>query len=482
MPTTPSHYPASAFSRRSLLRWGGGLVAIGSNWPRPRHAMAAPAGATAPPQAPQHGRAPGLDATAGTAKSCILVYLLGGPSQLDSFDLKPDAPAEIRGPFRPIATSVPGIDICEHLPRLARLADRYALVRSVSHPNSNHTPMIYYTLTGHATAQPAVDNDVRPPQPDDFPHLGSVIARFTSRRGTLPPFVAIPELAIRSSIEGQYKRARSPLRGGSAGFLGAEFDPLCVPGTPGTREAIPALVPPDDVSLDRLAARATLLDLLERGRPGLVRGADFQALRQQALWLTGSSAAAGTRPFSLDDEPASLRERYGQNRFGESLLLARRLTEAGVACVTIHFNEMTRCDGWDTHSKNFDALETELLPLLDQGLSALLDDLHARGRLSETLVVCQGEFGRTPKINADAGRDHWGPCSTTFLAGGPIQGGQVWGRSDRQAAFPLADRVDPVDLHATIHHALGLPRESGLVDALGRPFQLSEGRVLAGLF
>jgi hypothetical protein len=298
---------------------------------------------------------------AGRARSCILIYLLGGPPHLDMLDLKPEAPQEVRGPFAPIATNVPGVQICELLPKLARSADKYALVRSVSHPNSNHTPMIYYTLTGRPTAQPLVDNDIRPPQRSDFPHVGSVLAKFKAAPSSLPGFIALPELAIRSSTKGEFKRARSPLRGGGAGFLGTRFDPLTVNGEPGTREAIPALALPDRVSSDRLDSRAALLSLLDQpARSSAARAMhDFQ---QQAVLLTGA-ANRGTLPaFSLDDEPAELRDRYGRHRFGQTMLLARRLAEAGVPMVSIHFNEMTVCDGWDTHSKNFDALKSELLP------------------------------------------------------------------------------------------------------------------------
>jgi hypothetical protein len=227
--------------RREFLRIGGGLVAAGlalPDWAAGRRSEA---------------RASDVAARTGLAKSCILVYLLGGPPHLDMFDLKPDAPAEIRGPFRPISTSVPGVKICEHLPRLAAMMQKFAIIRSVSHPNSNHTPMIYYTLTGHDTELPAQDNDIRPPQRTDFPHTGAVLSRFKrfEAETTLPGYLAIPELAIRSSIAGEYKRARTPLRGGAAGFLGPRFDPLAVNGEPGTREAVPTLALPDGVSAQR---------------------------------------------------------------------------------------------------------------------------------------------------------------------------------------------------------------------------------------
>lgn len=415
----------------------------------------------------------------GPARSCILVYLLGGPPHLDTFDPKPEAPAEVRGPFGVIATAAPGVRFCEHLPRLAAGLDRFSIVRSVSHRNSNHTPMIYYTLTGRHTAVPEQDNDIRPPQRTDFPHLGSVISRLIGSPTALPGYIAIPEVAIRSSISGEYKRVRSPLRGGSAGFLGPAYDPLAVNGEPGRADSVADFVAPQNVSEAQQQRRAALLSVLDQGPFGR-RGGAYHDLRDQALVLTGSAGGVRRR-FTLDGEPAMLQERYGMHRFGKALLVARRLAEAGVPLIAVHFNEMTICDGWDTHSKNFEACRTELLPMLDQSLSALIEDLDARGRLNDTLVVCQGEFGRTPKINANAGRDHWGPCSSTLLAGGGIRGGVIHGASDAIGAYPQRDLVDPVDIQATIYHALGLDPRTHISDHEGRPWEISTGRVLTEL-
>jgi hypothetical protein len=449
-------------SRRDLLRAGGGL-------------------ALASAFAPQFVRAaattPARGASSAKARSCILIYLLGGPPHLDMFDLKPDAPAEIRGPFRPIATTVPGLKICEHLPRLARLAHRFALVRSVSHPNHNHTPMIYYTLTGRPVERPGEDNDVRPPQRVDFPHVGSMLARHLPAPRGLPGYIAIPELAVRRSLSGEFKRVRQLLRGGAGGFLGPLVDPLPVNGDPGTPDAVPALHLPADVSDARLERRDALLSVLDSRGPGSTGTRTLSALRQQAVALSGASSRAAAI-FSLDAEPAPLRERYGNHRFGRAMLLARRLAEAGVPMTAIHFNEMTICDGWDTHAKNFEALETELLPMVDQSLSALLDDLHGRGILDETLVVMMGEFGRTPRINAAAGRDHWGSCQSVLLAGGGIRGGHVHGASDSIAAYPRIDPVDPIDIHATLFHCMGLDPEHHVLDALQRNQPMSQGRVI----
>jgi hypothetical protein len=454
--------------RRDFLRVGGGLAVTG--YALPPWMTSARAGERA-----TSSRA----IASGRARSCILVYLLGGPPHLDMFDLKPQAAAEVRGPFQPIATNVPGIEICELMPRLSRIADKYALLRSVSYPNSNHTPMIYYTLTGRPTERPEEDNDVRPPQRTDFPHIGSVIARLRDGSNAIPAFVAVPEVATRNSIEGEFKRgARLPLRGGSAGFLGARFDPLSVNGEPGSLEAIPALMPPAEVPRDRFERRSALLELLNRPAAS---ARDFDEVRQRAALLTGTSSRSHLAPFTLDAEPATVRERYGNHRFGRAMLMARRLVEAGVSLVGVHFNEMTVCDGWDTHSKNFEGLKTELLPMVDQSLSALLDDLDERGRLNETLVLCQGEFGRTPKINANAGRDHWGPCSTTFVAGGGLRTGQVIGASDKIGAYPTTEPIGPVDIHATMYHALGIDPHQVILDPLQRPHAICTGTAVPQL-
>ena len=445
-------------NRRDFLRIGGGLAITATG---ALSSLAAPARGT-------------------HAKSCIFIYLLGGPPQLDTFDLKPSAPAEIRGPFRPCATRVPGLHICEHLPRLAQMSDRYALVRSVNFPNHNHTPMIYYTLTGRMVLRPNEDNDVRPPQRDDAPHIGAVLARHLPAPAGLPGYLAIPELATRSSTEGQFRRVRQLLRGGAGGFLGPLVDPLSVNGDPGSRDAVPALALPREVSEARLDQRATLLSVLEQCGPTSHSTRTLSTLRQQAVALTGATGGAAAF-FSLDGEPRTVRERYGNHRFGRAMLLARRLAEAGVPMTAIHFNEMTICDGWDTHSGNFAALQSELLPMVDQSLSALLEDLAQRGLLDETCVVVMGEFGRTPRINAAAGREHWGSCQSVLMAGGGIRGGQVYGVSDRIAAYPTDNPVDPVDIHATLYHCMGLSPEQTMSDSLQRPHPLSTGRVIAQL-
>jgi hypothetical protein len=443
-------------SRRDFIRLGGVVAAAGAfpGW-----------GAAAPTSI----------STRRGARSCILVYLLGGPPHLDMWDLKPDAPAEIRGPFQPIATTLPGVHICQHLPRLARMTGKYALVRSVSHPNNNHTPMIYYTLTGRQTAQPQEDNNINPPSRLDHPHMGSVLALFKGRPG-FPGYVALPEVAVRSNLDNV--RQAVLLRGGKAGFLGSHCDPLPINGDPRDPESLPALASPREVNALRLERRQSLLALVEGSRRNPV-GRDFANLRQSAVLMTGSPHSG--KLWDLTPEPRSLRERYGMHRFGQTLLLARRLAEAGVPMIAVHFNYMTRCDGWDTHGNNFQALENELLPLTDQSLSALVEDLDQRDMLGDTLVACFGEFGRTPRINAQAGRDHWGHCSSAFLAGGGIRGGQVLGASDNHAAFPKSDPVDPADIVATMYHCMGLNLDAALQDQLGRTWTVAAGQVITKL-
>ena len=450
--------PDPLLSRRDCLRLGG-LTAAATAWP------------------PLISTAALSDRVARPAKACILVYLLGGPPHLDMFDLKPDAPKEVRGPFSPISTNVPGTQICQHMPRLAARADRYALLRAVSHPNANHTPMIYYTLTGRHVEQPLVDNDISPPRRSDFPAVGSTIARLRGAPSGLPGYIAVPECAVRSN-EGNI-RAADPLRGARAGFLGASFDPFILNGDPRAPKSFPEVTLPSEIDRLRFDRRLALLSTINAHSPHTVASRGFDMLHTTAVQMTGT--ADDERLYSLEREPAALRELYGRHRFGQSLLLARRFVEAGVPFIAIHFNHMTRCDGWDTHGKNFEACEQELLPLVDQGLSALLDDLSDRGLYDDVVVACYGEFGRTPKINGNAGRDHWGDCSTTFLAGGGIRGGVVFGESDAQAAYPKANKVDPIDVHATIYHCLGLDPDTLIYDPLSRPHAISQGRVIEAI-
>ena len=446
----------AGLSRRDCLRWGG-LLAGTSAWSR---AAEAESGSVRRP-----------------ARACILIYLLGGPPHLDMFDLKPFAPAEVRGPFSPIATNVPHLQICEHLPKLAQRADRYALLRAVSHPNANHTPMIYYTLTGRHVDQPQFDNDISPPRRTDFPNMGSIISRFSQKPRGIPGYVAMPECGIRSNEDNI--RSADPLRGGRAGFLGTAFDPLILNGDPRSPKSLPEMILPEEVDRLRFDRRLALLSTINARNPVDLASRGFDVLQDTAVQLTGTPQ--DERLYSLDRESVAVRDRFGRHRFGQSLLLARRFVEAGVPFVGIYFNHMTRCDGWDTHGKNFEGCQQELLPLVDQGISALIDDLSERALFDDVIVACYGEFGRTPKINKDSGRDHWGDCSTTLLAGGGIRGGVVFGDSDAIGAYPVSNKVDPIDVQATIYHQMGLSPETIIYDPLSRPQPISNGRVIEAI-
>jgi hypothetical protein len=388
------------------------------------------------------------------------------------WDLKPEAPVEIRGPFQPIDTEVPGIRFCEHLPKLARHTDKLSVLRSLTFPNNDHPFMTYHTLTGRVSPVPLEANTVLPPSRNDHPHMGAVVAKFKHASTAVPGYVAIPEVRLRM-------QALPVAGGGRAGMLGPRYDPFAINDDPS--QPLPALRLPFDVSADRFEKRQSLLAVLDGRSPRANTPDEYEAYRASASRLLGSSASR--EMFSVEKEPQALRDRYGMHRFGQSLLLARRLIENGVSFVAVHFNYMSLCDGWDTHAKNFPCLKDELLPLLDEGLSALLDDLAIRGLLKETLVVTLGEFGRTPKVNDQGGRDHWGPCASVVFAGGGIQGGRLVGASDRIGAYPTELAVGPPDVVATIYHALGLRPEMLMYDALlGRPMTLSEGRPIEQLF
>jgi hypothetical protein len=418
----------------------------------------------------------------GRAKACILLFMWGGPAHQDTWDLKPDAPAEIRGSFRPIATQTPGIRICEHLPLLAQRTDKLAIVRSMTHTDVDHLSSTHFMLTG------------QPPLPGktpgtDWPHFGSVLAKLGRGSGPLPPFVS-----MRPKLENDVPRFVEQSRGQFAGWLGPAYNPLTIDANPaladyrvGEFEA-PAEVPPG-----RLDSRRELLAALERNwqSPGAsLPIAAAERYYRDAFELIRS--AVGQSAFQLDAEPPRLRARYGLNPHGQSVLQARRLIERGVPLVTVFWpNDGTKNVSvyWDTHSRNFIDLKERLMPPADQAFSALLDDLEDRGLLDETLVIWTGEFGRTPRVgqrNSDAGagsdgRDHWPGCFTTVLAGGGVKGGQVYGTSDRQAAYPASNPVLPADMAATIYHCLGVPAELTLPDNQNRPIPISPGSPVSSL-
>jgi len=410
----------------------------------------------------------------GRARSCILIFQWGGPSQLETWDPKPDAPEAIRGSFAAIETATPGVRISEHFPLLARQTGRLAVVRSMSHDDPAHLSTAHHLLTGHKA--PRVKSDADGPSPNDWPHLGALVAKCRPTAGAMPSAVTMPWTVAHPAAPG----GRAP--GQTGGWLGSTFDPFRVEGDPNLPDfRVPGLGLPEGISPDRLSGRRAWLGDL--GPPPVMAGRSagaWDAVHARALDALESAEARGA--FRLDREDPRTRDRYGRHIHGQCLLLARRLVEAGVGLVTVNWHD-DHSNFWDTHADNFNHLKDRLMPPADRGFSALLDDLDARGMLEETLVVWVGEFGRTPKINrANAGREHWPRCYSAALAGGGVAGGQVYGASDRWAAYPSRDPVSPDDLGATILHALGIDPATEVHDPLGRPLQINYGRPVLPLF
>ncbi|MCS7014633.1 MAG: DUF1501 domain-containing protein [Gemmatales bacterium] len=421
----------------------------------------------------------------GKARSCILIYLWGGPPHQDMFDMKPDAPQGIRSLFKPIATKVPGIQLCEHLPLMAQHTDKMAIIRSLTHPFNDHGQGCYVTLTGKGDPNMVFPRNRRSRK--DFPNPAGIVSYFFPARG-LPSAVTIPRPIGHDGViyAGTY-----------AGFLGPRFDPLEVQPPAEVNEAAPhSLDLPQGLSDNDVLLRRGLLHQLEQFQRHLDKHsatASLDAARQQAYDLLVSPRTK--RALSLDTEPPWLRDRYGRNEYGECFLLARRLVEAGVRLVTIIWYYVCP-DGnvsnvWDNHGSTpslgnisgYEMLQRfYCLPSLDRAYSALLEDLEQRGLLSETLVAMFGEFGRTPRINNTMGRDHWGPCQSAVLAGGGIRGGQVYGASDKHAAYPVEHSVTPDDLLATIYYALGLAPDSEIHDSQGRPWRITHGQPILALW
>jgi hypothetical protein len=404
----------------------------------------------------------------------ILVFLTGAPSHLDTFDPKPDAPVEIRGEFRPIATRVPGLYVSEHLPRLAARAHGYALVRSLSHRENNHLVATHHLLTGHP--QPGAFFD-KVASRDDWPSYASTLDHLRPRCDGVPSGVNLPTFLMEGPLTwpGQH-----------AGFLGPRHDPWQLtqdPNRPDFRVDNLSLAP--GIAVDRLNDRRALLAQVDRQRQ---QPADLAAARrladQQQLAFSVLTSGRVAQAFAMEREPAAVRDRYGRHAFGQALLLARRLVQAGVPVVQAN---MGRVQNWDTHSSNFARLKDQLLPPLDQGVAALFDDLEATGLLEETLVVLLGEFGRAPKITTQPGartpgRDHWAPCFFGLFAGAGVRGGQVIGRSDRIGAYPLTTPYTPDDVGATVYHVLGIDPGTEVRDRQGRPVRLNRGEVIQSLF
>jgi Protein of unknown function (DUF1501) len=463
-------------SRRTLLQ-AGGLSAVGLSLPQ---LFAARADAkTAPPVQSAAG--------AGSAKACILLYMLGGAPQQETFDMKPEAPCSARSLFPTIDTNVPGIQICGLLPDLARQAHRYAILRSVFHRGNAlfHGAGVHYNLTGWPNVpragEPYLDRR-------DYPSIGGVLNQLRSPRNGLPVSVQLPMWVTQDGPGREWA-------GQNAGFLGPKFDPLVMDygylrvsadfnnPPPEVKHLLPGRLPPgftlcDELQGGRLGKRLDLQHALGHSQIGDGTSLVREWSRHQTQALGVLSAKSTWKAFSVDSESPALLAKYGDDRLGRSCLVARRLVEAGVSLVTVIFG------GWDTHSHHLEHTRDLLLPPLNRSFAALLDDLADRGLLDTTLVAWTGEFGRTPVMNGNkpAGRDHWATVYSTVLAGGGIQGGQVYGKSDKLAAEPKDKPVPVADFVATIYHALGYGPETTVVDPFNRPHQIVGGRPVLELF
>jgi len=405
----------------------------------------------------------------GKAKSVIMIFNCGAPSHIDLWDPKPNASEDIRGPFKAIPTKVDGLQVTELIPELARRAHRYAVVRSVHHTQAQHNSGMYYSIVGRPYPQ---DSTLINPSRNDYPSLGTRVgwlARRESQGSAVPPYVITPAPHCDSLVyitPGQY-----------GGMLGNQYDPFVLNGDPNARNfKVPNLEPLAGLSLDRIRARQNMLRSLDRGLTEAETAAmrDLDAVREKAFTLVTSAEVR--KAFDLTQEPDSVRDRYGRHTWGQSHLLARRLIEAGTRFVsTVNGQSIV----WDTHKDNFNGMKNRLVPPMEKAFVALLDDLEERGLLDSTLVLWMGDFGRTPKINGDAGRDHWPQCYSVVMAGGGIKGGQVVGSSDATAAYPDSRPVTPADVHATVFKALGYDPHVVTYPSLDdRPIPLSEGEVI----
>jgi hypothetical protein len=385
-------------------------------------------------------------------RSMILLWLWGGPSHLDTFDMKPKAPLEYRGPYVPISTNVPGIEICELLPRLARCADKYALVRSLKHGTNDHGIGGTVGLTSSMAGGISLGGVAVPGRLQ--PTHGSIVTRVRGFRPDLPSFI---------SIGGRLHQGHKPIAGEGGGALGSLYDPFRLDYEPGEGVRIPELNIRDDLSADTLNTRQKLLQEIDRQAAAVDASRTVERLDQfyqQAFSLLLTPGAR--RVFDVSEEPESLRRAYGNFRFGQCCLMARRLVETGVPFVQVNWSshvepiEDAGDGGWDTHDRNYPQLQDRHAWMLDQSLSTLLADLHERRLLEQTIVLAVGEFGRTPKINEKAGRDHWEHCYSALVAGGGLRTGQVVGASDPLAQYPATRPLSPGDLAATLYHQLGI--------------------------
>jgi len=407
------------------------------------------------------------------AKACIIIYCWGGMSHLETWDLKPDAPKEIRGEFTQIQTATPGIQVGEHLPFLARHTDKLAVIRSIHHDDSAHGRGMYWNITGH---KPPRAGNIAPDR-NDWPSLAAMVSKFRSAPRGVPTAARLPYPMVDNNTlqAGEY-----------GGWLGVKYDPIVIRTPSGepfggvSRSLGSEVLDLGEVDGVRSIARSGLLASLEKpiGQSGDFENfSHFRNLAQDILFGTAVKDA-----YDLEKEDPKIRDTYGRHLGGQSMLLARRLTEAGVPVVQVCCSAGDLNGGagdmWDTHGDNFNRLKNRLLPVFDRGTSALLQDLADRGTLDETLVVVLTDFGRTPRVNASAGRDHYPNVYSIVIAGGGIQGGQVYGSSDDKGAFPRTQPCGPPDIHATIFQAMGISPRAEIRDLLGRPFPVSDGEVL----
>ncbi|MBQ17768.1 MAG: hypothetical protein CMJ65_11650 [Planctomycetaceae bacterium] len=447
-----------ATTRRELLQVGySGLLGLGLT--------PAVAGRTA------SAEATGTDASgvSRTPNQVVIVFLTGAASHHDTFDMKPDAPEKIRGEFKPIATPVAGLHVCEHLPHLAARADRYSVLRSLSHRDNNHLMSTHHVLTG--TRQPGGFFD-KVASRDDWPSYAAGSAFLNPRDDGIPSGVNLPTFLAGGALTwpGQH-----------GGFLGPKYDPWQITGDPNKPKfKVDALSLLKGLDVPRLKNRQALLGNLNRQQHRLAANTEAQRMTDdQELAFSILTSSDLSRAFELNRETAKVRDRYGRNTTGQSLLLSRRLIEVGVPVVQCNIG---RVQTWDNHSNIFPTLKDRLLPPLDQGVAALLDDLQESGRLDTTLVMMLGEFGRTPKINGKNGRDHWGPCFFGVFAGAGILPGQVIGKSDEIGSYPVTRSFSPEDVGATVYSVLGIRPHSEVRDRLNRPAQLNRGDRIESLF
>jgi hypothetical protein len=447
---------AQQLSRREALRLGG-LVGLGLSLPELLKQRAAAASGS----------------TFGRAKQVIVLFLHGGHPQQETFDPKPDGPSAVRGEFGAIDTSLVGVQFCELLPQTARIAHKLAIVRSMSHSNPNHVTACLPANTGHTHPPGTPQNDF-PPKDTDFPPFGAVLDKLRPAASDLPTWVRVGPLMRRNN--------GTVLHGQTPGFLGARHGSFVVDQELlGTDVKVEAVEPNDGLTSLRLTSRRDLLEQFDQQRKLLDSSAevrDFDTYYQRAFSLLSSDRTR--KAFDLAAEPAATRERYGQSEFGQRCLLARRLAEAGVPMVNVSYCHTPK-GSWDTHSQNFKQMKQSLGPTLDAAFSALVEDLDQRGMLDETLVLVNAEFGRTPAINKNAGRDHWPWVYSLVLAGAGIQAGTIYGASDNAAAYPTESPHDPKDMAATLYHLLGVDPRTILHDATGRPHQLVIGRPIGGI-